>query len=111
VEAVKFFNELQPLSPFQQLPSLWVSLEELLPRCLSSNNYPHSKGFFALKIVYLDRKMELVGFASWWKYGVVMKLQRRVRIGKNGWVIIRIMGMNLIVRHIQTYDLVLIWQI
>lgn len=51
--------------------------------------------------------MGLVGFASWQKDGVAVKDQRSVGIGKNGWVIKRIMGMNSTVRCIQTYDLVI----
>lgn len=37
---------------------------------------------------------------------MTVKEQRSVRIGKNGWIIKRIVEMNSTVRHIQTYDLV-----
>lgn len=51
--------------------------------------------------------MGLVGFSSWWKDGVAMKDQRSVRIRKNGWFNIRIMGMNWTIKRIQTYHLVI----
>ena len=38
---------------------------------------------------------------------MTLKEHRSVRIGKNGWISKRIMGMNLTIRCIQTYDLVI----
>lgn len=60
-----------------------------------------------LKNWHLDNQMGLVGFAGSWKDGMIVKEWRSVGIGKNGWVIKRIMEMDSTVMHIQTYGLII----
>jgi len=107
VALAKLLNELQPLFSLQQPPGLWVPLQKLLPCWLSLNNYPHAEGCFTSKIGYLNRKMGLVGFVGSQKDGMIVKEWRSVGIGKNGWVIKRIIEMDLTVRRIQTYALII----